>query len=352
MKSTGIALAVAAIIIFIIDTILKRKQKEDFKTNIKTLVFLIAIVIIVFLSWKCKIMLGGANEKWEINNITISKVLDVLSGRGEYYQKVTIKRFLENTFLEEGTLTSRTMNTLNLLMVIIGLDIFVCTQIKDKELRKRFISLSIILLVSWIIYAFALLITYLFILKSSEAMILTCYNRYMLTIPLGITFIDILFVIKMYKNDRMKLSNIAIIITILLAFMPIKSIQNTYIEKGKNIEATKTSREEFSAILRYSDKMDLDDKVYYISNFENEREIAIVTYEFLPLKIANKSQKLIMRKDEFINILVNEGYTHIYINIADRDLKRQYTDLFEEEMQDETMYEIVKLDEGIRFKKI
>lgn len=288
-----------------------------------------------------------------MNNISIPKILEALSGGGEYYQEATIKRFLETTFLDEGILTSRTMNTLNLLMVVIGFDIFICTQIKDKELRKRFISLSIILIVSWIIYAFGLLITYLFILTSSEAMMLTCYDRYILTIPLGIIFINILFIIKINKNNRLKLSSMAIIFTILLAFMPMKGIKNTYIEKEKNIEGTKAYREEFRGILNYLDKMDLDDKIYYISNFENEREIAIVTYEFLPLKIANRNQRLIMRKEDFLDILMNEGYTHIYINTIDRELKKQYIDLFEEgEVQDKTMYEIVKLNGKISFKKV
>lgn len=58
MKSTGMALAIFAIIIFIIDTILKRKQKEQLKSNIKILLFFIAIVTIIALSWKCKTMIG------------------------------------------------------------------------------------------------------------------------------------------------------------------------------------------------------------------------------------------------------------------------------------------------------
>ena len=288
-----------------------------------------------------------------MENISISNVFDVLSGNGQYYQKVTIKNFLERTFLERGTLTSRGMNTLNLLMFIVGLDIFVCMQIKEKNLKKRFIVLSIILIISWIIYAFALLLTYLFIFTSSEAMILACYERYMLTIPLGIIFVNILFMIKTYKDSKIKLSDIALIFTILLLFMPIEDIKDIYINKEQNIKETISYREEFKGILKYSDTLDVEDKVYYISNFENEREILIVTYEFLPLKVANKNAKLTMGRDEFVNILINEGYTHIYINAKDRVLEKQYIDMFEEgELQDKTMYEIINQNGKIIFKKI
>ena len=288
-----------------------------------------------------------------MENISISNVFDVLSGNGQYYQKVTIKNFLERTFLERGTLTSRGMNTLNLLMFIVGLDIFVCMQIKEKDLKKRFIVLSIILIISWIIYAFALLLTYLFIFTSSEAMILACYERYMLTIPLGIIFVNILFMIKTYKDSKIKLSDIALIFTILLLFMPIEDIKDIYINKEQNIKETISYREEFKGILKYSDTLDVEDKVYYISNFENEREILIVTYEFLPLKVANKNAKLTMGRDEFVNILINEGYTHIYINAKDRVLEKQYIDMFEEgELQDKTMYEIINQNGKIIFKKI
>ena len=66
MKSTGIALAIIALIIFAIDTILKRKQKEKFKLNLKTILFFIAIITIVLLTWKCKIMIG--RSKWKVGN--------------------------------------------------------------------------------------------------------------------------------------------------------------------------------------------------------------------------------------------------------------------------------------------
>ena len=57
MKSTGIALAIMAVIIIAIDTILKRKHKENFMSDLKTILFIIAIIIIVFLTWKCKTMI-------------------------------------------------------------------------------------------------------------------------------------------------------------------------------------------------------------------------------------------------------------------------------------------------------
>lgn len=277
----------------------------------------------------------------------------MLSGNGEYYQRVTIKNFIQRSFIGNGSLTSIGMNALNLMMFIIGFDILVSKKIIDKSLRKRYISMSIILLVGWIIYGFVLLLIYLFVFTSSEAMILACYERYMLTIPFAIVLTNVAILVKKYKDDKIKISNIVFFITIILVFMPIKDIKDIYINKEKNIEETIVYRKEYKEILKYSDVLELNDKVYYISNFENEREILIVTYEFLPLKIANRNGKLTMGREKFIEILKNEEYTHIYVNLADNVLRKKYIDLFENEnIEDKTMYKIVKNEDSIKFVKM
>ena len=84
-----------------------------------------------------------------------------------------------------------------------------------------------------------------------------------------------------------------------------------------------------------------------------DKEIALVRYEMLPIKIQNKSSKLTMTREEFVEEIVNNGYTHVYINENDRVLTNQFIDLFENnQIESKTMYEIVRSGENIMFSKV
>lgn len=345
-KSIGIALAIIAIIIFAIDILLAKKEFR--KRNLIEILILVAILIIAIGSWKGKILIDNSNIKWNTNEITIGNIIKVLKEDGEAYQKRTLQNFKETVFTEQGTLTSRGMNTINLLMFLIASGTLTYILIKDKQLQKRFIVIQIIAIISWIIFIFGMLIMYLFIFTKEEALILACYERYALILPLGIIIIDVVFLEDKWK--KVKLSQIVLCLSLILVFMPLQTIYEMYYnndeEKAKRIE----QREPYKEILKYSDKLNEEAEIYYISNFVGEKEIALVRYEMLPIKIQNKSSKLTMTREEFIEEIINNGYTHIYINENDRVLTNQFIDLFENnEIKSKTMYKIQKEEDKIVF---
>lgn len=145
-----------------------------------------------------------------------------------------------------------------------------------------------------------------------------------------------------YKDKNLKTSYMFIILAVMITFLPIDTINKNYIQNKTNQQARIAYREKYTGILKYSDMIDKDAKVYYISNLVDGREITIVKYEFLPLRIGNKSSKLTMGKDEFTNILRNENYSYVFVNTRDRFLERDYKDLFEDEdIEEKTMYKII-----------
>lgn len=345
-KSIGIALAIIAIIIFAIDILLAKKEFR--KRNLIEILILVAILIIAIGSWKGKILIDNSNIKWNTNEITIGNIIKVLKEDGEAYQKRTLQNFKEKILTEQGTLTSRGMNTINLLMFLIASGTLTYILIKDKQLQKRFIVIQIIAIISWIIFIFGMLIMYLFIFTKEEALILACYERYALILPLGIIIIDVVFLEDKWK--KVKLSQIVLCLSLILVFMPLQTIYEMYYnndeEKAKRIE----QREPYKEILKYSDELNEEAEIYYISNFVGEKEIALVRYEMLPMKIQNKSSKLTMAREEFIEEIINNGYTHIYINENDRVLTNQFIDLFENnEIKSKTMYKIQKEEDKIVF---
>lgn len=348
-KSIGLALGIVALIIFAIDIILENKEMRKSKTKIWIL--LLVILIIAIGSWKCKLLIDGANIKWDNNEITIGRILEVLQGNGEAYQDRTLNNFMEKVFTEQGTLISRGMNTINLFMFLIAFGVVTYINLKDKKMQKRFVVMQTILLTSWIIFILGMLIMYLFIFTPEEALILACFERYILIIPFGMVVVDLALLSD--KWEKIKASTIILCIAILLTLMPIQTMSEIYWHNKEEKESRIQLVEPYKEILKYADKIEADAQIYYISNFVGDKEIALVRYEMLPIKIQNKSSKLTMTREEFVEEIVNNGYTHVYINENDRVLTNQFIDLFENnQIESKTMYEIVRSGENIMFSKV
>lgn len=349
IKSIGIYLAIGTSILFIMDSILNKKV--NLKYTLKIGILCIMVIAITTVTWRLKIKIDGANEKWNIANINMENIEKVLKGNGEYYQKTTIKNYITELFEAKGGFTTRNMNAVNLLMLLIAFDIVVFKLLKEN--KKRYVLMSTFMLLFWCIYIAIQLLVYLFIFEPEEAMILACYTRYLSTIPFAIVLINIVFLENVLKDNEIKKSNIILIFSILVIFLSIQDINDIYLKNVQNKQERIDYRNKYKKILEYSDILNKNDKVYYISNFVDEREIIIAKYEFLPLKIGNESSKLTMTKEEFIQTLLQEEYTHVYIEFTDRILNNQYTDLFiDGKIESKTMYEIKKDENKLVLLKV
>ena len=71
-----------------------------------------------------------------------------------------------------------------------------------------------------------MLIMYLFIFTKEEALILACYERYALILPLGIIIIDVVFLED--KWEKVKLRQIVLCLSLILVFMPLQTIYEMY----------------------------------------------------------------------------------------------------------------------------
>lgn len=340
-KSIGIAFVLCSAFIIIICEICNKRESR--KKEIIRIIIMILVALILYATWQIKLKVDNAHEKWGVNEINISNIIEVIKGEGEYYQKTTIKKFIEEVFINDGSLTFLNMNVINLLMFFIAVDIGLYILLRNKERKKQFIIISITLLVFWGSYIVTLLLVYLFIFTPEEAMMLACFSRYISTIPLTIILTNIVFLIENYNKNRWKVQYVIVSLCVLLACVPTYEYNENYIQNNKNKQDRLDYREQYQGILKYSDSMDVNDKIYYINNFVDERDIIVVKYEFLPFNIANENSKITVTKEEFLEELRAGNYTHIYIRKTDRILEGEFKDLFiNGEIKDNTMYQIIK----------
>ena len=338
---------------FIIDGLINSKDKKTRNNSIKFVLVVIIVTATFYATWNIKLNANDAPIKWNTEGISFQNVKDVLEGNGEYYQKATIKKYLNELFIGRGAFASRNLNVINLLMLLIFFDIFVYNHLKEKESKKTFLIISIMLLITWSISIAILLIIYLFIFTPQEAMILACYERYLSVIPLAITLFNIFVLKENYEERELKATYICMIIAILIAFVPMDVIDKTYIKNNENKKENIEYRQKYSEILKYKNKIDKDSKVYYISNLVGNKDITIVKYEFLPFKIGNNNSKLTMTKEEFEKELKEKNYEYVYISTTDRFLEKDFSSLFEnEKIEEGTMYKILDKDGKILFSKV
>ena len=352
-KSICIGYIIALFIMFIIDGLINSKDKKTRNNSIKFVLVVIIVTATFCATWNIKLNVNDATIKWNTEGISFQRVKDVLEGNGEYYQKVTIKKYLNELFIGRGAFASRNLNVINLLMLLIFFDIFVYNHLKEKESKKTYLIISIMLLITWSISIAILLIIYLFIFTPQEAMILACYERYLSVIPLAITLFNIFVLKENYEERELKATYICMIIAILIAFVPMDVIDKTYIKNNENKKENIEYRQKYSEILKYKNKIDKDSKVYYISNLVGNKDITIVKYEFLPFKIGNNNSKLTMTKEEFEKELKEKNYEYVYISTTDRFLEKDFSSLFEnEKIEEGTMYKILDKDGKILFCKV
>ena len=352
-KSICIGYIIVLLAMFIIDTLTEKTDKTMKKNNIKLILIIIILTGIFYGTWEMKMQLNNAQIKWNKQEISIQNMKNIIEGEGEYYQKTTIKRYLSELFTEHGNLTSRNLNAINLLMLLIFFNIFVYNLLIKKENKKKFLIISTTLIISWFISIMILLIIYLFVFTPQEAVILACYERYLSTIPLAIILLNIFIIEENYREKNIRISYICMIIAILITFLPIDIISKNYIQNEANKQERIEYRKRYSEISKYKNKIDKNDKVYYISNLVDNREITIAKYEFLPFKIGNESSKLTMTKEEFEKKLKRENYEYVYISTTDRFLEKDYNSLFENgKIEEKTMYKIIDKEGEILLTKI
>ena len=344
-KSVGIVFALCVALIILISEIFSKNENR--KKDIINIIILTLLTLSVYATWQIKIKVDNAQEKWNVSEVNITNIVKVIKGEGEYYQKTTIKKFIDEVFLNDGSITFLNMNVIKLLIFFIAIDIGIYILLRNNERRKQLIIISISLLLFWIIYIISILLIYLFIFTPEEAMILACFSRYVSTIPLAMILIDIAFLIENYKKSKWKIKYILLTLCVLLTCVPTYEFNRNYIQNNKNKQERLYYRVQYQGISKYNNSMSLKDKVYYISNFVDEREIIIVKYEFLPFKIANENPKLTITKEEFVEKLKTENYTHVYIRKSDRILEGEFKDLFiNGEIKDNTMYQIIQNEDG------
>lgn len=351
-KASGFGLSVIAVLVMALDSII-RKEKNYF------------IVIGSFLSafvsnksWSIFLKITGTSEAWETSSINLKNILLLFSSNNPPYRVTTYNNFISSFTGEKyfGYLLEYT--PLQLLLGFVFLAFIYTCFLKRRKNEARRVNARWILCFTiggYIIYSFSLLLLYLFTYSEYEAVNLASFPRYMSTYLTGMLY---LFVAVLIKDCSNKINYVSLVILLILSFnidpSPIHDISiraPIAIKKSRMVQASFQIMKNKTAEL--SNKKA---KLFFVFQNSNGYHYHVARYVITPVMITQPFGTWSLGEpygdsdiwtrnlsvDELKKILIDDKYTHIYLQNIDEKFINTYGALFEDEgeIQNDSLYEI------------
>lgn len=364
IKTAGSGLAIFIIAIIFIDILYKyKKDKENKKIFHKKLIYLLIYLVCFIIgkySWELHLILTNTTEAWNTEGVSINNIISLITGNDVAYRYTVIKNFIKQFFLVPIDFGSGQLTNFTILLVFVlygAYTIYLIYRKKDGDVYKRYILTEIMLVVFYLIYMISMLVLYLFTFSEYEALRLASYTRYSYITLIGMfTFNTLLICDNLLEIKKDKI-NYIILCIIILAVLPINKVFNLLVNNNESINEAIEIRAQYSKIQEYKKVLTRQDMVYYISCGSNGFDFNVSNYEFVPTKFASpagyslgppryegdlKSKDTSV--DQLESVLIEDGFTYVYIYKADEIFKEKYAELFESEerIKNETLYKINK----------
>ncbi len=336
-KTSSIALAIFSIFVILIEKlVVYKKDKQKAKQEVKALLIVFILMMAIVSMWYIKV--NQAQKRWDFGQIVETD-----------FEKEDMSSQIKNSFIRriffEEEITLRKFTVFSVILLLICLQISCIKNRKDKQ----FLYYSIGMLVSVPIWIAGLLFMYLTIFDLEEAISLNCFERYVSTILLADVYFQ-MFILTQTQNKNWKQQTI-IIVFILVALLPIKNLQEKYLD-GKNYKVmSQMNRMIYTQLRNYQNKLKPTDKLLYIVGTKSNLEYLTLmnNYEIMPLKIKKSIKSNFYDVNSFKNIA--KDYTHIFIYQIEIEEKDKIKEAFENnEVQTDILYKVENKNDQITLK--
>lgn len=336
-KTSGLALAVLALIMIVIKAIIDRKKDKDkFKTNIKNLIVICIITTILTSMWYIKV--NNAEKRWDFSKY-------VNTEENKQSSSEIFENFMVSLFVRQD-ITAKQLTVFAVTFLLICLQVYAIKKMKNND----FSYYAIAMLISIPIYLISLAITYMTIFENIEGTMLTCFDRYTSTILLAVLCFDAFSLF----NTKTKFSTeIIVVASIIITLMPIDNIHNQYV-RGKNyIKTSNTNREIYTKIEKYKDVLNSNDKILYMAGDKANIEYlkAMNEYVMMPVKIKTMLSGNYESAEKFEKAIEKYDYVFVYrINVDTVDNIREC--FKDREVQRDTLYKVIKNSEKFSLEPV
>lgn len=335
-KTTGIALAILAIIIIaIMETIRNKGNKPNLKREIKAIIIVILITSLLVGWWYVKAK--SSNKMWDFKQLGAEE-----TNRDE---KEITEIFVETIFKAQAV-TDKRLTVISTTFLLVAMTIIFNKMLKDKEYKQY----SITMLITIPIYLVGLLLIYLKIFEPIEAMVLACFERYVSTILLAVVIFQAYV---MEEKIEYSFKSSIIVIAILIALVPLENVQEKYIEGRSYIKKAQIKRNAYTKIKKYNNKFTMKDSVLYIAGIEADSNYLsfLNNYELMPNRIKNVISGNYSETEGMIKAI--KDYDYVYIYRMKQENQEAVKEVFQDEkVENDTLYKVINEDNKIMLEKV
>ncbi len=381
-KSSGVALAIFAMIFIVIDafTLGKQNVKEFFKKKINFVIIVLPIIFIVFakLSWSWYVDYYNVRAGWDASEMTLANIIKWIKEPTEYQSQVT-KLFFKTFFLGEFSGNILQVPYIFIFAITTVMCVFFGLSTKNKKFA---ITQGIVTVVLSVGYGVFLLLLYLFSFAYWEGLSLASYGRYNTTNLLAMAMIyyylsaDLFadrIVSKTIENRKFfpKLQRILAPLTLAVYCLIAVGVSvGGFYKFGNEADRFKAMYKEWSTTVETLGK---DDSVYIVIKDDEKWDQA---FEYIHMRfIASPMQtsgyleggsytegreaevcytgnpfSMELTVDEFVQSI--KTYTHVYIDDLWTEFENKYGALFESGIEEKALYKVVPSENGVRLVSV
>lgn len=281
LKSTGNVLTVFVLLIIATDIIF---EKANRRINYKCLLMVILGWLFTYSSWAIFLKIKKVHNVWNSGGITLKRLMLLVRGEEEEwrYDIVTgfVNKLKENFSFYNGALGFSYISIVLLWIIIIVFFYLLHTKKEQEIIRKKYISISVVLIVEYIIFEISLLLTYLYVFTQEEAINYAGFSRYSSNYFLSITIFLLCYMWEVLSQNAD-----SEIFSFLLLFIFVLNIVS--LDKMKtNVFAHRESIEEAYSITGFAPYEHLEEKYKNIMN--KDTQVLVVSDDFFASFITKK----------------------------------------------------------------
>lgn len=341
-KNIGIIFGILILVLELINIIIEKvKKKLSIKKDIIGIISIILAIIVLVGGWYFIISINNSELMWDNNK---QKQID------ESYKQNVFKSFVNEIYMGSKDITVQNLSVLSLFVMYITYSIFIYIKLKNRVKAKYRLKTSLIIMVIAIIgYILGMLYAYIYLFKTDETAILASFNRYISTILLSAFWLNTVILV-----DSIEWKNyyICVLLMILLIFLPLEKINNTYIKLHKYNIYVMSKRSEYGKISKYRTVLNENDVIYFISNkIDSLYATALSKYEMMPIKLIGIDEINYEKIEEEIE---KNKITYIYILNENISLENKIENVFElkQKLEEDSLYKINNTKDGVRLEKV
>ena len=356
VKASGTGLALIAVLVLTVEIMLLQKDWPGRKKLVWGCLPFAAVLAGKY-SWDLYLRLTDTQEAWSTSNLTLKNVWGLLTGRGEEYQKSTIRNFA-HAVLDPAQYAFG--DTLRFSAVGWGVLFLACGAVvlallrRERRAQKRYALCLLGVATGYAVYALSLLLLYLFTFTAYEAERLASFDRYLSTyLTAMFAFLGGLLVDRFSQSGRVPGGVCYVVLAFLLLAVDRSGLRALTVSQQQSAAASIELRRQREVPQQVLDKLDAQtDRVYILCQQDNGFDYTIHCYAFTPVKSATRAWSLGPPYDEgdvWTQNLSVEAFaqalqedTHLYIYHADAQFVEGYGALFADPqaIRDKTLFRV------------